>query len=253
MCRKGWHVVTSLVVPSIVALALMGLVWPAHAQNRAPLPPVEDMVAQFSSVAFGHEHGISRDIIQKWTAPPSIAYFIRPQFDVEPHVRRIRGLLEEIYSLTGMAPPPADSGTSVTLRFGFYPRSDFRKLPLSERSEETRRFFSQSACIAVAVNNPNRPGDITTGAIVVGTDISERLRRHCIAEELVQVLGLPNDACLYRPSLFCEQDVVDHMTPADRILLATLYDERIAVGMTRVDAMPVVRQVISELYADSEG
>jgi hypothetical protein len=58
---------------------------------------------------------------------------------------------------------------------------------------------------------------------------------------------------LYRPSLFCEQDIVDRMTPADRILLATLYDERIAVGMTRVDAMPVVRQVISELYADSEG
>ncbi len=242
-----------MAVAGIVALALTVSVGPAHSQSRAPLPPMEAVVAQFSHVAFGHEHGVSRDIIQKWSVPPSIAFFIRPKFDVEPHIRRIRGLLTDIHGLTGLSLTPASSGNLVTLRVGFYPRSDFRKLPLGAATEDTRRFFSESACIAVAVNDPGRPGDITTGAIVIGTDISERLRRHCIVEELVQVLGLPNDACRYRPSLFCEDDIVDEMTPADRILLATLYDQRIAVGMSRVDAMPLVRQVISELYTDAGG
>lgn len=242
-----------MAAPGLVALALMGGAWPAHAQGRAPLPPMEAVVSQFSQVAFGHEHGASRNIIQKWSVPPSIAFFIRPKFDVKPHIRRIRGLLADIRGLTGLSQSAATPDNPVTLRFGFYPRSDFEKLPLGQSTEASRRYFRESACIAVAVNDPGHPGDITTGAIVIGTDISERLRRHCIVEELVQVLGLPNDACRYRPSLFCEDDLVDEMTPADRILLATLYDKRIAVGMSRVDAMPVVRRVIAELYTDAGG
>lgn len=214
---------------------------------------MEAVVAQFSRVAFGHEHGVSRNIIQKWSVPPSIAFFIRPKFDVEPHIQRIRGLLADIHGLTGLSRSAVTANNPVTLRFGFYPRSDFEKLPLGPSTEDSRRFFSKSACIAVAVNDPGHPGDITTGAIVIGTDIPERLRRHCIVEELVQVMGLPNDACRYRPSLFCEADLVDEMTPADRILLATLYDKRIAVGMSQADAMPVVRQVISELYTAAGG
>ncbi len=236
-----------------LALALLASIAPVQAQGRAPLPPLEAMVAQFSHVAFGHEHGASRDIVQKWSVRPLIAFFTRPQFDVGPHVGRIRGLLADIHELTGLSRATATEETPITLRFGFYPRSDFAKLPLGAPTAESRRFFSESACIAVAVNEPGHPGDIATGAIVIGTDISERLRRHCIVEELVQVLGLPNDACRYRPSLFCEDDLVDEMTAADRILLATLYDKRLAAGMSRVDAMPVIREVISEHYANASG
>lgn len=238
-----------VVVLGFCALALTGVVEPAYPNGRSPLPPYELVVEQFSNVAFGHEHGVSRNIIQKWSVPPSIGYFVRPQFDAQPHIIRISRLLTDINGLTGLSVASPTPKSIVTLRFGFYPRADFRKLPIRKESEESRRFLTESACVALPISSPDRPGDITTGAIVIGTDISDGLRRHCILEELVQVLGLPNDACKYRPSLFCEEDIVDEMTPADRILLAALYDDRIVVGMSRMDAMPVVRIVISELYA----
>ena len=243
--------VRSVTVLGLAILALAGAVMPAYPKGGSVLPPLERIVEQFSEVAFGHEHGTSRNIIQKWSAPPSIGYFIRPQFDIQPHLKRIGRLLRDIDGLTGLSLTSATSKNSVTLRFGFYPRADFSKLPIRKESEETRRFLAESACVALAISNPDRPGDITTGAIVIGTDISDGLRRHCILEELVQVLGLPNDACKYRPSLFCEDDVVYEMTPADRILLATLYDHRVLIGMSRVDAMPVIREIIAEHYSDA--
>ena len=60
---------------------------------------------------------------------------------------------------------------------------------------------------------------------------------------------MPNDACHYRPSLFCEYDRVAAMTPADQILLRTLYDRRLTPGMARDDARPIFRQIIAELVA----
>src|SRR5690606_11798226 len=133
------------------------------------------------------------------------------------------------------------------LRLGFYPRADFAKMPGSRDDPEFRRWVTTSACIALAVSDSEQAGRIKAGAIAIGTDISESQRQHCILEEMVQVLGLPNDACHYRPSLFCEADRVFALTPADAILLKTLYDERLAVGMTREEARPLVRQIIAEL------
>lgn len=231
---------------------MVGFVCPAFSQGRAPLPTYEAVVQQFVAVAFGHEHGRSRNIIQKWSAAPSIAYFVRPRFNARPHMARIAEVLADVDALTGLSITPASSNNAVTLRFGFYPRADFQKLPIRKDSEETRRFLSESACIALAISDPDRPGTLTTGAIVVGTDISGGLQSHCILEELVQVLGLPNDACLYRPSLFCESDMVNEMTGADRVLLAALYDDRITSGMSQLVAMPLIREVISELYAHAE-
>ena len=64
---------------------------------------------------------------------------------------------------------------------------------------------------------------------------------------VVVIVGLPNDACHYRPSLFCEADRVFALTPADRILLRTLYDPRLSAGMAREEALPIVRIIVGEL------
>ncbi len=237
-----------IVALGLAVLALQGFAQPAYSQGRGPLPPYEAVVQQFSDVAFGNEHGPSREIIQKWSEAPSLGFFVRSEDDLQPHIARIANLLADVDGLTGLSVTSATSQKPVTLRFGFYPRSDFRKLPIRNDTEQTHRFLSESACVALAVSDANRPGDITTGAIVIGTDISDGLQRHCIIEEMVQVMGLPNDACRYRPSLFCEDDFVDEMTRADRMLLAALYDDRLTVGMSRVAAMPLVREVIRELY-----
>ena len=88
--------------------------------------------------------------------------------------------------------------------------------------------------------------------IMIGTDIDEGLRRHCLLEEMVQMMGLPNDACFYRPSLFCEDDYVSGMTQADIMLFKTLYDPRLQPGMAREDALPIARQILAELSGETD-
>lgn len=233
--------------PGLVALVLTFVVHAAAAQP--PLPALDDLLAQFDDVAFGHEHGPSRHILQRWERGPQLALFADPGYDVRPELGRIGKVTDQIAGLTGLQVHSALRGQDISLRFGFYPRRDFRKLPLHKANADVAAFFATSACIAVAVNDPEQPGRISAGAIVVGTDISERVRKHCILEEMVQVLGLPNDACHYRPSLFCEDDYVMEMTPADRLLLQALYDNRLRPGMKRAEAMPIIRTILAEAVA----
>ncbi|MFZ1415724.1 MAG: DUF2927 domain-containing protein [Defluviicoccus sp.] len=240
-------------LPVCVVLAVTGLSLPAHSQSPyAPLPPFEAVVDQFVDVAFSNEHGPSRGIVQKWSVPPTMGFFARPDYDAAPHLTRFDGVAAEIADLTGLALELTPKARPVSLRVGFYPRSDFHKLPIAQDTADVQRFLNTSACVALTMTTSGTSGEIGTGAIVIGTDISPGLQRHCILEEFVQVLGLPNDACHYRPSLFCEDDMVNDMTPADQILLKALYDDRIVAGTRRDNALPLVRQVIFELYGRFE-
>lgn len=206
------------------------------------------MVRQFDDVAFGHEHGRSRGVVQKWTENPGLALFTGESWDLRPYLPAIQTHLGAIGRLTGLAVlPERVDAAKATLRLGFYPRIEFARMPRIGSDAEFRRWVTTSACVAIAVQDPKRAGHIVAAAIAIGTDISESQRRHCILEELVQAMGLPNDACHYRPSLFCEADRVFALTPADRILLRTLYDPRLTAGMAREEALPIVRIIVGEL------
>lgn len=76
---------------------------------------------------------------------------------------------------------------------------------------------------------------------------------HCTLEELAQLIGPANDACHYRPSIFCDADFPEKYTEADKIILRATFDRRLRVGMTREEGMPIARQIIRELYEDRFG
>ena len=212
-------------------------------------PVLERLARQFEDVAFGHEHGPARNLVYKWTENPTIAFFAQRE-QVVPYLPLIQQHIGTIRAVAGVAPVPARP-EDATLRFGFSPRAAFARLPRTNSSNDYDTFFTTSACIALAIGDPERDGRIMAGAIAIGIDIPESQRRHCILEELVQVLGLPNDACHYRPSLFCEHDRVFELTGPDAILLRTLYDERLEVGMSRAEAMPIVRRIIAETLPEA--
>jgi len=73
--------------------------------------------------------------------------------------------------------------------------------------------------------------------------------RSCLLEEMTQVLGLPADSDLIRPSIFSSRDWAEELSINDKILVRALYDDRIEPGMTRAEAQPVIREVISDLVA----
>lgn len=232
---KGRMALLSLALLMIAAV-------PAEAE-----PGLDSVVAQFEDVAFGNEHGNRLDVIRKWTESPGLALFKRPDYDIDPYMEPLGRHLQAIGALTGISVHFAEVPAEATLRLGFYPRADFVNMPGSRKDPEFVRWVSTSACLALAVADPSNRGSIAAGAIAIGTDIPESQREHCILEELVQVFGLPNDACHYRPSLFCEDDRVFEMTASDQILLRTLYDPRLTTGMPRKTAMPLVRTIVAEL------
>jgi hypothetical protein len=219
--------------------------------SAAAATPQEALVRQFDDVVFGQEHGPTRQIIRRWQSMPRVAFFAAPGTANHPPIDKIRKHLAEIGTLTGLTFHAAEKPAEATLRVGFFPRRDFEKLPKAADGDQKQyeRFVEGSACLGIAAGGKGEPGSIAVGAVMIGSDIDEQLQRHCILEELVQIVGLASDACDYRPSLFCEDDYVMEMTPADRVLVQTLYDPRLTPGMSRAEAMPIVAKIIAEHVA----
>ena len=236
------------------AAALLGAVfccfgpaWAGQLPSVAAPPTAAALVRQFDDVVFGREHGSTAQIIRKWKTMPGVAFFASPQSGPPP-LEAVSRHLKAISDVTGLDFPRAKAPGAAALRVGFFPRQDFANLPRAEGSDQAEydRFVGTSACLGIAATSPSAPGDLAVGAVMIGTDIDANLQRHCILEELVQITGLANDSCDYRPSLFCEDDHVMEMTPADRVLLRTLYDVRLTPGMTRLEAMPIAAAIIAE-------
>lgn len=82
----------------------------------------------------------------------------------------------------------------------------------------------------------------------VVVSIAADRERHCLLEELAQAIGPRNDACKYRPSIFCNEAPMENYAPADRIILRATFDRRLRSGMTEAEAMPIARVIIRELY-----
>lgn len=212
-------------------------------------PTPGNVAAQFADVTFGTEFGVGRGTLQRWETRPSIWVHIDGDFDPRPFIKQGDAADREAGRLTRLPVRYADDLASATLTIGFVARRDFRRhLPetLFTDWSDYERFITTSACLGVLAHDEDP--DVISGALVlIATDIPKDQMRHCVVEELIQIRGLANDACHYRPSLFCERDRVYAMTEADKILLRVLYHPDLEPGMSRQEAMPIARRLIREM------
>jgi hypothetical protein len=85
---------------------------------------------------------------------------------------------------------------------------------------------------------------------VIGIPIDEVMSRgklkDCVIEETTQVLGLPNDSDKVFPSVFNDHSPQVTLTDDDELLVRLLYSPRIDVGMSRAEALKVVREILEE-------
>lgn len=93
-------------------------------------------------------------------------------------------------------------------------------------------------------------GTLSRAVIYIGPDYPDM--RHCLVEELSQILGSSNDISLIEDSLWRPKEVetARGLTWSDAVILRALYDERLKPGMSRAAALPVVRIIISELLEE---
>jgi len=184
---------------------------PAWAQGQASY---EQIVQQFEAISFSSEFNRDKD--------PMDGRFDRWNPDGKPRVR-VRGgrtepverVLADLRGITGV---------------------DIRIEASGERPSIGVQMNTNECFVR---GGPGRPMMVS---------IAADRERHCLLEELAQAIGPSNDACKYRPSIFCDETPILDYAPADRIILRATFDRRLRSGMTEAEAMPIVRVIIRELY-----
>lgn len=222
------------------AVLLAGAAGPAGAQGRSDkavgparseMPPATLLERQFEKIAFSAEYGgvHRRGRIVKWIGP--IRVRIRG-FNSLLYLQEVEAQLRELRMLTGL---PIDlvnwsnAGLPPNLDINFTAQP--AKAGLFDPTAPCRTIFHDSGFVIRRVEifiSPDNPAQ----------------RQHCIAEELTQAMGLANDSPLIANSIFNDDSRQALLAPWDTLMLRVLYDPRIRPGMTRNDAMPIVRDVI---------
>ena len=94
---------------------------------------------------------------------------------------------------------------------------------------------------------------IDEGVLIISSNMDDDYISLCIFKSLTQLLGFYNNSELIRPSVFSRWEwKMRELSINDRILVRTLYDRRMRVGMHRTEALDAARLIITELVAEEK-
>jgi len=235
--------------------------------TKAP-PSVDKLVQYFDTVIFQSEFKTAKPsaIIKKWTGPLRVAIRSFDEITVEkdgrevprlkqvkvkkPHIRFIQKHLNSLIKATGLKTEDAKkSDKPSNFIINFVPRRQMGNPHLAKANPKLlKRMAAEGGCFFLLWAD-RTSGNISRAVIVVN---SERLLiriNHCLLEEMIQSLGLPNDSNMISPSIFSDRSRRTDLTRTDLIILKTLYDSRMKVGMAKEKALALARGIIAELNA----
>lgn len=92
-------------------------------------------------------------------------------------------------------------------------------------------------------------GIIRQAIVMIDSARGNETIERCIVQEMTQVLGLPNDIDDPDGTVFSTRSTRTTLSESDRNIVRILYDPRLQPGMTRTEAMPIVREIAAELDA----
>lgn len=209
-----------------------------------------DLLRNFDSIAFGNEYTGQRfDIVRKWSKPMRMgiqgkdhpAYLETFIDDVAQDLAKTTGHDISLYYSIGKQRAkqlPADFDQKKVNVIVYYLPDD--EIPVATAKywnndpERVRWLVQNSTCFA---NYFTKKGEITAAVIVFPSRHPESFLRACAVEEITQILGLPNDSNLVKPSIFNDSSQYFELTEHDRWLLRALYLPEITPGMHRDDAL----------------
>lgn len=234
---------------SILAILLLAGCVTGPAETIKPTP--ELVARQFEASAYGNDFGAGSPILLRWNAPLLFHFLNNSGYDIDQHKTELERIGRAIVLATKASGDMEPDITQANIKIAFIRRDQFAELIdyFPEKPASANEIAQTSACFGLIFNDKTS-GVIKYAIVAIGTDIGDERQRDCIPEELVQIMGLPGDACFYRPSLICEGDRVSRMQPADTLMLAVLYDPALQSGMTKEQAMPIVRRLIRERWAE---
>ncbi len=193
------------------------------------------MAQQFDLLMFGPDRN---GRIGKLTTSSTISVEGPPEL-VRRHERTLDRVLTELGQLTALSFDRVDGPAS--LRVGFYPVRTLNRVSHNLDYGLAAGPMIRTACSASS-----------DGEVALAQENPRELNENCLPHEFMHAIGFPGHACRYRPSALCNLDLIDGFSAGDRVLIRILYDPRLINGMTRDEAMPLVRTILQELTANAE-
>lgn len=231
----------------LIIAVLMTLLGPARAQE--PFTNA-DLLRNFDAIAFGNEYTGQRfDLVRKWAKPMRMgiqgknypAYLETFIDDVAQDLAKMTGHdISLYYSFAKQKAKTLASDfdrTKVNVILYYLPDDQIPAATAkywNNDPERVRWLVENSTCFA---NYFTKKGEITAAVIVFPSRHPESFHRACAVEEITQILGLPNDSNLVKPSIFNDSSQYFELTEHDRWLLRALYLPEITPGMHRHDAL----------------
>ncbi len=217
---------------ALVAAPLLVLAGGALGESRSAWPSQDMLARQFERIAFTSEYGGQNRAgrLIRWSGPVRVRLtgHMPDRFRVE-----VERQLAELRALSGLAIEIAQEGAEglpppMTIEF-----SNSRGGTTFEPDAPCRTLIWEDRYVISKVQIYIAP-------------YPDYVRRHCIAEEVTQALGLADDSPLIRDSIYHDASARQRIAPWDALMVRVLYDPRLKPGMTKAEAMPIVRRIIAE-------
>lgn len=243
----------------MIAMAhwLLGLIW-AYPVLAGTVDPHEHwqradyIVESFAEIALKNEYTVQGRYIKKWDADGIRYHYVHRVDDDRLHEELSELHLQHLQTITGLVIQPARDERQANLLIVFSRegslKNDLRQYFDLRDTAQQQQFFRRSVCLGRFATDTQ--GTIRSAVVIIPVD---RARAHaklvdCIVEELTQILGLANDSDRVFPSIFNDRSVDGLLSGLDYVLLKILYDSRIEPGMTAERALPIVREIVTELF-----
>lgn len=256
---RGWiaaHPRWSVAIFAFIAIpviAYSALIWKASLRPDR-LASVSLLVKQFDQVMFQKEPDEAnlKRIVKwvKWTNQVSIKIVgdggDRWKEVIERHVAIMRELTGVDFLIGSIPYNPDD------LFIYFAEPEDFERIVIKHirYPGEILESLQGRTCLSYYTISSRV---IEKSIIIVSTDRSDYLTAVCLFQQLSRILGFPNASELIRPSAFSLWDYdLRSLSINDRIIVRTLYDKRMRVGLNREHALYRARLIITELVAEAK-
>ena len=208
---------------------------------------IEKLLANFEQVIFVDEYddGRNYNYIRKWVDPIKIVLF----GDKATYYRAtVEDYSNTLSSLTGLSIEMLGRDQQkFNFEIHFVPWDDMEKLaePHSPNPEWLETIIEDSSCLFIY--HRNKTFEIKHAFVFVSIDEPVKDINSCLLEEMTQALGFPNDSELIKPSIFNQWDHLQELSINDKILIQTLYDNRLKPGLSREAGLEQARIIINEL------
>ena len=198
-------------------------------------PAPDDLSERFAVLAFRNELG-EEIPLTRFEAPVRV-YAQGPRYGVSDTVA-------DLAAATGHDIRQVWSGDEANIIVTVAPwpviRRELDTLPNSGIFADPGSRFT---CAALPYHSGQ--SEIFLSLVFIDADLGEAHIRRCMIQEVAQSLGLPNDIDDPDGTIFSSYSLRHSLSASDYAMLETLYDERLRPGMTRREAMPVVRDILS--------